>query len=155
MPGSLASRVAAMPSMPFAFDVVAIAADTGRTLQDAMTTYFRLGDRLELSWLRERIIELPRANRWQALARGALREDLLGLYRKLTSGVLRSGGPVPSGQAIEQWEDRNRPSVERWLATLTEIRASRTYDTTTLPVALRELRRLIDDAEERERPAVT
>jgi glutamate dehydrogenase len=155
VPASLASRVAAMPSMPFAFDIVAIAADTGRTLQDAMTAYFRLGDQLELSWLRERIIDLPRANRWQALARSALREDLLGLYRKLTSAVLRAGGPVPTEQAIEQWKELNGPSVERWLATLAEIRASRTYDTMTLPVALRELRRLIDDAEERDRPPVT
>jgi glutamate dehydrogenase len=152
VPQELAARVAGMPSMPFAFDIVAISSDTGRTLHDAMTMYFLLGDRLELSWLRERIVELPRANRWQALARGALREDLLGLYRKLAAQVLgRSGGPVPSEMAIEQWEARNQPSVERWLATLAEIRASRTYDTTTLPVALRELRRLIDDAEERDR----
>jgi glutamate dehydrogenase len=152
VPADLASRVAGMPSMPFAFDVVAIASDTGRTLHDAMTTYFRLGDRLELSWLRERIIELPRANRWQALARAALREDLLGLYRKLASQILSgTGGPAPTEQALERWEGRNQPSVERWLATLADIRASRTYDTTTLPVALRELRRLIDDAEERDR----
>ncbi|HZU61854.1 MAG TPA: NAD-glutamate dehydrogenase domain-containing protein, partial [Solirubrobacteraceae bacterium] len=151
VPAGLASRVASMPSMPFAFDIVAIASVTGRTLKDAMTTYFRLGDSLELSWLRDRIIELPRTNRWQALARAALREDLLGLYRKLTSQVLgRDGGPVPSQRAIERWEERNQPSLERWLATLADIRASRTYDTTTLPVALRELRRLIDDAEERD-----
>jgi glutamate dehydrogenase len=151
VPVRLARKVASMPSMPFAFDIVAIASDTGRTLQDAMTTYFRLGDRLELSWLRDQIVDLPRANRWQALARAALREDLLGLYRKLAAQVLgRSAGPLPSELAIEQWEARNQPSVERWLATLAEIRASRTYDTTTLPVALRELRRLIDDAEERD-----
>jgi len=30
-----------------------------------------------------------------------------------------------------------------------DIRASRTYDTTTLPVALREVRRLIGDGDER------
>ncbi len=151
VPIGLASRVAGMPSMPFAFDIVAIASDTGRSLQDAMTAYFRLGDSLELSWLRDRIIELPRSNRWQGLARAALREDVLGLHRKLASRVLgRASGPVPGELAIEQWEVRNQPSVERWLATLADIRASRTYDTTTLPVALRELRRLIDDAEERD-----
>ena len=54
--------------------------------------YFRLGSRLELNWLRDRIIELPRANRWQALARAALRDDLYSLHRSLTREVLEAGG---------------------------------------------------------------
>ena len=49
-----------------------------------MRTYFRSARRLELDWLRDRIIELPRANRWQALARAALRDDLYSLHRALT-----------------------------------------------------------------------
>jgi glutamate dehydrogenase len=152
VPTALARRAAAMPSMHFAFDVVAIASDTGRTLEDAMNAYFRLADRLELSWLRERILELPRATRWQALARSALREDLQWLHRQLTTQVLAPHmAPEPGERGIEQWVARNEVPVDRWLATLAEIRASRSYDTTTLPVALRELRRLIDGAEERER----
>ena len=59
-----------------------------------MNTYFRLGSRLELNWLRDRIIELPRDDRWQALARAALREDLLGIHRELTREVLEPRAPV-------------------------------------------------------------
>ena len=57
-----------------------------------METYFRLGARLDFNWLRDRIIELPRANRWQALARAALRDDLYTLHRALTREVLESAG---------------------------------------------------------------
>ena len=53
-----------------------------------MATYFRLGGRLELTWLRDRILELPRDNRWQTLARAALRDDLYSLHRALTQEVL-------------------------------------------------------------------
>ena len=60
--------------------------------EDVLRVYFRLGSRLELNWLRDRIIELPRANRWQALARAALRDDLFNLYRELTRKVLDAGG---------------------------------------------------------------
>ena len=58
------------------FDIVEVARATERPPEPVMATYFRLGSRLELNWLRDRIIELPRANRWQALARAALRDDL-------------------------------------------------------------------------------
>ena len=149
VPRALSERVAAMPSMPSAFDVVAVASATGRDLEEAMRTYFRLGARLELNWLRDRIVELPRANRWQALARAALREDLLALHRRLARQVLEAGGTSSSDVAIDRWSERNALAVERWLATLADIRASRSYDTTTLPVALREVRRLIQDGDDR------
>jgi glutamate dehydrogenase len=153
VPRALSARVAAMPSMPSTLDVVAIASSTGRELEDAMRTYFRLGARLELNWLRDRIVELPRANRWQALARAALREDLLALHRRLACQILNDEGESSSDAAIDQWSERKADAVERWLATLAEIRASRSYDMTTLPVALREVRRLIQDGDELPEPA--
>jgi glutamate dehydrogenase len=149
VPEPLAERVAAMAWMTSAFDVVAIASGSARSLQDAMTTYFRLGAQLQLNWLRDRILELPRANRWQALARSALREDLLWLHRELASQVLDSdAGSGSNDGAIERWSARRAAAVDRWLATLADIRASRTYDMTTLPVALREVRRLIHGGED-------
>ena len=48
-----------------------------------------LGERLELHWLRDRIVALPRDDRWRALARAALRDDLYSLHRSLTAEVLR------------------------------------------------------------------
>ena len=109
-----------------------------------METYFQLGSRLELNWLREQILELPRANRWQALARAALRDDLYSLHRALTQEVLGAGAPgAESSIAIEAWSRRNGAAIERCLGMLADIKASRMYDTTTLPVALREVRNLI------------
>ncbi len=109
-----------------------------------MRTYFRLGSRLELNWLRDRIFELPRANRWQALARAALRDDLYSLHRALTQEVLEAGGTGSDTEvAIEAWRQRNALGLERALGILADIKASRNYDMTTLPVALREVRNLI------------
>jgi glutamate dehydrogenase len=155
VPRALSRQVAAMPSLPDAFDVAAVAAATERPLGEAMATYFGVGGRLELDWLRDRILELPRANRWQALARAALRDDLLSLHRNLTAQVLSSDGAASSSDdAVERWVDGHQNAVERWLAVLAEIRVSRSYDTTTLPVALREVRRLLGDGEEGEREFV-
>jgi glutamate dehydrogenase len=139
----LAAWVASMSSLPPVFDIVAVAEATDRKLEQVMVTYFGLGYHLELNWLRDRILELSRANRWQALARAALRDDLLSAHRDLTREVLETAGDGAAGEkAIERWSKQKGGELERALSTLADIRASRTYDTTTLPVALREVRRL-------------
>ena len=43
--------------------------------------YAIIGDQLRLDWLHDRIVELPRADRWDALARNALREDAAAQHR--------------------------------------------------------------------------
>jgi glutamate dehydrogenase len=143
VPSELVHRVAGMPALLSVFDIVEVADATDRESEDVMVTYFQVGSRLQLNWLRDRILELPRANRWQALARAALRDDLYSLHRSLTQEVLEIGERSDADGAIEQWEGRNEPTLERYLGILSEIKASRNYDTTTLPVALREVRNLI------------
>jgi glutamate dehydrogenase len=144
VPAELAAKVAGMPWIISVFDIVEVAAATGRDQQTVMTTYSGLGSRLKLNWLRDRIVELPRANRWQALARAALREDLYNVHRLLTQEVLELAGPDADGEeAIDAWSQHNALAVERCLGMLADINASRVYDTTTLPVALREARALV------------
>jgi glutamate dehydrogenase len=147
-PEELARQVAAMPSLPHLFDIVAVAEHTGREPEDVMHTYFALASRLELGWLRDRIFALPRANRWQALARAAVRDDLMRAHRELTQEVVESAANGRQGEeAIEDWASDRAAALDRVLSTLADIRASRTYDTTTLPVALREVRSLIRGGE--------
>jgi glutamate dehydrogenase len=140
----LANRVAGMPALLSVFDTIEVANATDREHELVMEIYFRLGSRLELHWLRDRIIDLPRTNVWQALAREALRDELYSLHRSLTHEALEVGGADSDCErTIEAWERRNQSSLERCLAILDGVKASRTYDTTTLPVALREVRNLI------------
>jgi len=118
-----------------------------------MRVYFGIGSRLELNWLRDRIIELPRANRWQTLARAALRDDLYNLHHELTREVLDSSDEHEDAEAaVEAWMERHRAAVDRCTAMLADVKASRTYDTTTLPVALREVRNLIRGGGQVEEP---
>ena len=144
VPSELASRTAAMPRLPAVFDIVEVASATGRSPETVMTIYFELSSRFTLTWLRDRILELPRTNRWQTLARAALRDELNSLQRELTRDVLEVAPPDADPEAaLAAWRERNQAPLDRALGILDDIRASRTYDTTTLPVALREVRNLI------------
>jgi glutamate dehydrogenase len=136
VPPGLAHRVASMSTMFATFDIVEVAAEAELDVEQVAAVHFRLGERLELHWLRDRIVALPRDDRWRALARAALRDDLYSLHRALTAEVL------PSGQDVDEWVDSN-PASERCQQTLAEIRVGHVFDTTTLPVAVREVRNLL------------
>jgi glutamate dehydrogenase len=120
-----------------------VAGETGMDVETVAPVHFRLGSELGLHWIRDRVVELPRADRWAALARAALRDDLYGLHRSLTAEVLKSsGGDGGADEQVSAWIDGNDAS-ERFLATLADVRVGRVYDLTTLPVIVRELRNLI------------
>jgi glutamate dehydrogenase len=144
VPAALAHRVASMQALLSVFNIVDDAAAPGQPQAVVTGTYFGLGALLGLDWIRDRILDLPRSDRWQALARAALRDDLHRLHRALTRDALRT--PAPSGEvAVERWQRENRPALRRALSVLADVRASGTFDTTTLPVILREMAGLVHD----------
>jgi glutamate dehydrogenase len=148
VPSELARRVASMQALLSAFDIVVEAAATGCPQALVMDVYFDIGARLGLDWLRDRILELPRDDRWQALARAALRDDAYRLHRALTRDILTGVDASTDGERpVEAWVQRNAAAVERSLSILHDVRASREYDTTTLPVALRELKNLLAEGD--------
>ncbi len=144
VPSALASRVAALDALFFAFDVVEIVRGRAEPVRRAAGVHFGLDRRLELAWLRDRILELPRADLWQTLARAALRDDLYKTHRALTSAVLEAASTsIDDDAAIDAWAQASAATVERYLRMLRDIRAADGNDLTTLSVAVRELANLI------------
>ncbi len=140
VPEDLAARIAGLPHMYAALDVVEVADDSGLDVQAVAAVHFRLGSGLGLHWVHDRIVQLPREDRWQAMARAALRDDLYSIHRELTAQLLRSGPRLESPDArVHGWIDAHRNSG-RCLQTLADIAAGRTFDITTLSVAVREVR---------------
>jgi glutamate dehydrogenase len=143
VPEPLAARVASMAALFAALDVVEVASATGRPVDHVAALHFLLGGRLHLHWLRDQIATLPRTNRWEAMARAALRDDLFSLHAELTADVMRESPDGAAGPRLDAWMAANATPVGRCLEILGDIRTARTYDLTTLPVALREVRNLI------------
>jgi glutamate dehydrogenase len=148
VPDALARRVASMQALLSVFDIVVEAAAVEQPQEAVMDTYFEIGARLGLDWLRDRILELPRDDRWQALARAALRDDLYLLHRSLVRDILAGAGSDGGRPPVEAWLERNADAVGRALTVLADVRASREYDTTTLPVVLRELKNLLAEGDQ-------
>jgi glutamate dehydrogenase len=143
VPGRLANRVASLGTMVSTLDIVEVAEETGLDVEPVAGVHLRIGSHLQLHWLLARIVALPRDNRWRALARAGLRNDLYNLHRALTAEVLRGGQPDgDADERVMEWVAAS-PAAERLLQTLADIRVGRVFDMTTLPVAVREVRNLL------------
>jgi glutamate dehydrogenase len=143
VPGELAERVAAMVAAYSAFDIVDTAASIGRSVEETAEVYFDIADRLQITRLRDRITALPRDDRWNAMARAALRDDLYNAHASLAKDVLMVTGPGSPEERLAAWTQRNDPAVRRATQTLTEIWDSDAFTVATLSVAVRAIRTLV------------
>jgi glutamate dehydrogenase len=144
VPADLAESASVMVPAYSTFDLVEIAARTGRPVHDVAEVYFDLADRVQLSRLRERVIALPRDNRWNSMARAALRDDLYAAHATLTRDVLTHSEPgLDPEERLARWAEANSAAVARSRQTISEIWESDTFDLATLSVALRAIRTLV------------
>ncbi|MFF9360536.1 NAD-glutamate dehydrogenase [Streptomyces griseoluteus] len=144
VPAELATRVAGFSSAFPALDIVSVADRTGKEPLDVAEVYYDLADRLHITQLMDRIIELPREDRWQSMARASIREDLYAAHAALTADVLAAGnGTSTPEQRFKAWEEKNAPILSRARATLEEIRSSDAFDLANLSVAMRTMRTLL------------
>ncbi|MFJ9377921.1 NAD-glutamate dehydrogenase [Streptomyces sp. NPDC101455] len=144
VPAELATRVAGFSSAFPALDIVSVADRTGKDPMDVAEVYYDLADRLHITQLMDRIIELPRADRWQSMARASIREDLYAAHAALTADILAAGnGTSTPEQRFVSWQEKNAAILGRARTTLDEIQSSETFDLANLSVAMRTMRTLL------------
>ena len=143
VPPLLAERVAAMVPAYSAFDIVEVAAATGREIMETAEVYFDLADRLQIARLRDQIVALPRDDRWNSMARSALRDDVYAAHAAITRDVLEVTAPGTPEARLAAWAERNGPAVRSAAQTLSEIWETERFSIATLSVAVRAVRTLV------------
>ncbi len=140
-PRDLAYTVASGLYQYSLLDVIDIADIADREPAEVADTYFALMDYLGTDGLLTAVSGLPRDDRWHALARLAVRDDIYGSLRALCFDLLTVGEPDETGeQKIAEWEQSNSSRVQRARRTLTEIYSGDARDLATLSVAARQIR---------------
>jgi glutamate dehydrogenase len=141
-PSSLALRIAMLPMLFPALDVVETAAQRRTSAERVSRIYFGLGDALELRWLRSEVEALKVEGQWHAHARGNLRNELLRHHNSLVGRVLKSSGR--SKDPVSSWIEANEEAVGSVRDMLQDMRNLPSMDYATLAVAIRSLQQLID-----------
>ncbi len=143
VPNDLAMRLASFDLLYSALDIVEIARQADRSVEEVAAIYFRLDGKLELSWLRRQISNLLSDSHWQTLAKAGLTDDVASLQRELTALVLQLTRRIKAPDAlVKEWEVQNQSALERSQQMLAELKSAGTLDLSMLSVVLRELRNL-------------
>jgi glutamate dehydrogenase len=144
VPDDLASRVAVLQPAYAVLGVVETARRNDLDPLEVARVHFALGERLGLSALVSRILALPRDDRWQTMARAALRDELHGVHAQLTAQVLtETAANQPAPVRIADWEEDDEVVVTRAVTTLDEICSDEKADLARLSVGLRVVRTLL------------
>ncbi len=143
VPSDLAGEVALLDALHTALDIADLAEAEGRPVEDVAALFSVVGNRLAIDWLRDRVVNLPRDDRWQALSRRALLEDIDAEHRRVTGSILATTDPgFEPVHAFEIWANGTQASLDRLLALVEAVRTHGVYDLATLSVVLREIRAL-------------
>jgi glutamate dehydrogenase len=140
----LARRVAYSLYTFSLLDIVDVAMETDRDPFEVADVYYALSAHLDFDRMLSQVTALERGDRWHALARQAVRDDLYRSMRLLTADVLSTTSPDQDASAkIAQWENENSSRLARARTTLTEISDTAAQDLAALSVAAREVRTMI------------
>ncbi|HZH44534.1 MAG TPA: NAD-glutamate dehydrogenase domain-containing protein [Lysobacter sp.] len=138
-PSALASQLAALPLLEFGCDIVEIAQARKLSPVEVARAYFALGAALHLPWLYDQIDALPVDGRWQALARGSLRDELAAQQRAIVTQLLADRSRKPVEVKVQAWLQRDDPTLRFTQAMLADLLNQKSLDYPTLSVAVRRL----------------
>jgi glutamate dehydrogenase len=142
VPPRVARRVASLGAIHAGVDIVEVALARRAPFAHAARVYFGLGAAIGLDWIRGEIERLAVEGHWQAVARGALREEAYVLQRRLSDQVLARFRGRDPGAAIRAWLAQGGIAAEHLDRAVREMRSAGSADFPTLSVALQAVRRL-------------
>ena len=145
VPAQLAARASALLDTFALLDIADLAHETGRDPQVVAQTYFYAGAQVGLGQMLDVIAKLPRDDRWDALARGAVRDDAYAVLGDLTRNILAQAESDAAAADIEAnvaaWQERHHLAVERAKSAVAGVERTEAR-LAPMSVALRTIRTL-------------
>ncbi len=140
-PADFALRAASLLDLFSLLDAIEIAEEMEIPVADVAAVYYLTSEKFSIDDMLSRVSKLPRDDRWDALARGAMRDDLYAVLDALTRSVLATSeaGAAPAVR-FEQWADANKDALTRARTALAGIERLDHAGIAPLSVALRTLR---------------
>lgn len=130
-----AAGFAKLPVYVKALDVVQLAQQASKPLDDVAEVYFSISDKLNVGWLLSQAEQLPQQTYWDRRANNALTHELNKTLRGLTATVLTA---EDSKQALTHWLDEQQPAISK-LQSAKDSMANQTVNLSALSVLLSEM----------------
>jgi glutamate dehydrogenase len=143
VPAAVARRHAFQDELVHGPDIITVARATGRGIMEVARGFFLLGERLEIDWLEQRLVEQPAKTRWQRWAVRSMEDDLFTIRRQLIERILEEAGGRPIDEAVDVFLEDREAVFGRLQRFMRSLAMEGVTDLSQLTVALRQLRALV------------
>ena len=143
VPETLAVAHALSRDLAFAPDVIAVADERDRGLEDVGQAFAHMNELLRYGWLEAELDDLPASQRVQRWAVQALRDDARRARRELVAQALAAAPDEPGPEAVEAFIEANEAKAHHLVAVMRSLSVDGS-DLAGLMVVVRELRALVD-----------
>jgi len=137
VPRELAQKISALELLINALDIVEVAKETRHDVVLVASVYFKLGEFLDLNWIRKQIAQLDVQSHWHSIAKIRLVETLNRHQRDLTAQISHTlKGKKSTKGVLEAWEEGNSFSYDRHMKMISELKVRQSVDFAMLSVAV-------------------
>ncbi len=144
IPEELAEKISVMPVLSSACDIIRISIEQNTDLKDTARTYFELGERFYLDWLRQKTRYLPHEDHWQSEATNGLMDQLYSCQAGLTVRILcDTKAKAKNGESlVNLWLEKHAHHVKNLDPLFVDLKKAGMVDLTMITVAEQRLRTL-------------
>ena len=139
----LAHAVATLEYVPSALGVIEVAARTAARLDDVGRRFYKLGDRLSLGWLRDKLSARRPSDRWETIATGGLVMDLREAQEDLTERYVKARATEPK-LGVDGFLARHPNVMRRYDDAITRLRDDDEVTLAAAGVLVRLLEQIVD-----------
>ncbi|MBK7722833.1 MAG: NAD-glutamate dehydrogenase [Austwickia sp.] len=144
VPPELARRVAALLHTFAILDIIELAQESGADTESVAPLYFGISDEFGINRLLSQVSLLPREDRWDALARAAMRDDVYDVLESLVRVVMTTTDrDADADRRIGAWVAENPSAAQRARQARAGLEAVDRPTLAALSVALRSLRSIV------------
>lgn len=140
----LAMTIAMMPALTSACDIIKISLSSKSDLLVTARTYFELGNKFHLDWLRQQARFMTSEDHWHAEAISGMIDQLYSAQAGLTVRILKEmhEGGKGGKNIVEKWLMKYSHQVEQLDPLFAELRRAGTVDLAMIIIALQRLQNL-------------
>jgi glutamate dehydrogenase len=138
---NLAEKIAISEPLSSIFDISKISNSSKIDIKIIGKTYFAVGNRFSLKWMRERIAEQNFDNHWQKLSAKTVVEDIYNYQMCISKLVVSSIKDIKNpDRAIEDWIEKSGFLIAKYDNFIEEIKSNNNSDLLVFVVALSKLK---------------
>ncbi len=140
VPEELAREHAHLLELVHAPDIIAVARESGRDVEEVARAFFLVGEAFHIDRLEAAMEGLEPTSKWQRWALQALEDDLLGVRRDLAARAVEEGAGRPIDDAVESFLGSRAEAIARLDRFMRSLSADPGGGLAALTIAVRQVR---------------